>query len=112
MVFKPEDVYRKQLQQHGDFGHALWCPVNPRDGYTKDTEIGDVGYFMEGTFRRICNVVENVDTGKGKSHSGTLPMMTPLDPVFDLFYNENWMSQKLICSDSIKHIQGGAGVAG
>ena len=54
MEFDFTEVYRTQLAKYAHLGHALWRPgPETSDG---DIQIGDVGYFHEGSFIRLFNV--------------------------------------------------------
>ena len=58
--FDHTEVYRAQLAQYQYHGHALWRP-DPSSSYG-NIEIGDVGFFHEGAFKRLFNVIREDST--------------------------------------------------
>ena len=54
--FDHTEVYRSQLARYAYLGHALWRPSPEHTN--GEVRIGDVGYFHEGAFKRLFNVLD------------------------------------------------------
>lgn len=58
-VFDSAGIYRDQLSRYNFLKHPLWR-TDPQST-NGEIQIGDVGYFYEGTFKRLFNVISPRD---------------------------------------------------
>ena len=89
------DIYASELGE--GYGHPMWYPEPSKE--TGSIEKGDVGFFLDGSFRRLFNVTRKSPGSYSESASYSYSVLD-YDPIFDET-QENALRTRVVSSSGV-----------